>query len=360
MYKNAELMLMRVVTPVHVGSGNELGLIDLPIQREGHTNYPKFESSSLKGAIRQALEENAAKPEDVFNIHNLFGFDSDSLNYYIDSDGNVKHCRDQVEKAFNKANKTDQFAGCMGFTDGKILLFPVPSAKGVFAYITCKAVLDRFLEECTFSGISIKQEIPVVKKSKAIWYSSDTPNEQYNCTVNLDDANIVLEEYTYEKYVHENGNDIIKKIAEIVACGKETYYKQLIEKIVIIPDDDFRDFVSFHTEVITRTKINNMTGTVEKGALFTEEYLPSQTILYCSVLYTVSFVMFLPNGKNTDNQNKGLQESAYTAEKVKDIFSDLRGKISVMQIGAGSSIGKGIIQVTYTSDKQMGGNQNEL
>lgn len=359
MYKNAELMLMRVVTPVHVGSGNELGLIDLPIQREGHTNYPKFESSSLKGAVRQALEENAAKKEDVFNIHNLFGFDSASLNYYIDPDGNVQQCGEDVEKAFNKAKKTDQFAGCMGFTDGKILLFPVPSAKGVFAYITCKAVLERFFEECVFSGISIEHEIPVLKKQNAVWYVSDDSEGQYTCTVNLDDNNIVLEEYTYRKYNQENGNDCIKRIAEIIACGKEAYYKHLIEKMVIIPDDDFRDFVSFHTEVITRTKINNITGTVEKGALFTEEYLPSQTVLYCSVLYTVSFVMFLPNGK-ADADNKKLLESAYTAEKVKDIFSALREKISIMQIGAGSSIGKGIIQVTYTSDKQMGGNQDEL
>jgi CRISPR-associated protein Cmr4 len=52
------------------------------------------------------------------------------------------------------------------------------------------------------------------------------------------------------------------------------------EKLIILSNDDFKDFVTLSTEVITRIKINPDTGTVEKGALFTEEYLPSDTILY--------------------------------------------------------------------------------
>ncbi|MBK9462153.1 MAG: hypothetical protein IPN94_22720 [Sphingobacteriales bacterium] len=38
------------------------------------------------------------------------------------------------------------------------------------------------------------------------------------------------------------------------------------------------------TEVITRTKIDNETGTVEDGALFTEEYLPTEL---CSLFFGV-------------------------------------------------------------------------
>ncbi len=44
--------------------------------------------------------------------------------------------------------------------------------------------------------------------------------------------------------------------------------------------DDFKNFVKMFTEVITRTKIDNIKGTVKDGALFTEEYLPAETVMY--------------------------------------------------------------------------------
>ena len=56
MYKKSDLLFFEVKTPLHAGSGNDLGVIDLPIQRERHTEYPKIEGSSLKGALREALK----------------------------------------------------------------------------------------------------------------------------------------------------------------------------------------------------------------------------------------------------------------------------------------------------------------
>ena len=49
MYKKAIAMFMLCETSVHAGSGSELGIVDLPIQRERHTDYPVFHSSSIKG-----------------------------------------------------------------------------------------------------------------------------------------------------------------------------------------------------------------------------------------------------------------------------------------------------------------------
>ena len=51
MYKMANPFFLVVETPLHVGSGTELGIIDLPIQRERHTGFPKIEASGLKGCI---------------------------------------------------------------------------------------------------------------------------------------------------------------------------------------------------------------------------------------------------------------------------------------------------------------------
>lgn len=48
-------------TPVHADSGSELGIVDLPIQRERHTAFPKIEGSGLKGCIREAFESLITK-----------------------------------------------------------------------------------------------------------------------------------------------------------------------------------------------------------------------------------------------------------------------------------------------------------
>jgi len=57
MYKIAKPFFMVVETPLHAGSGTELGIIDMPIQRERHTDFPKVEASGLNGCIRGAYDE---------------------------------------------------------------------------------------------------------------------------------------------------------------------------------------------------------------------------------------------------------------------------------------------------------------
>ena len=56
MYKISKPVFLYCLTSLHAGSGSSLGVVDLPIQRERHTSFPKIESSSLKGAFREAFE----------------------------------------------------------------------------------------------------------------------------------------------------------------------------------------------------------------------------------------------------------------------------------------------------------------
>jgi CRISPR-associated protein Cmr4 len=60
MFKKSKLFFIIAETPLHPGSGGEVtGLVDLPIQRERHTNFPKIEASGLKGCIREAFENSS-------------------------------------------------------------------------------------------------------------------------------------------------------------------------------------------------------------------------------------------------------------------------------------------------------------
>ncbi len=72
------------------------------------------------------------------------------------------------------------------------------------------------------------------------------------------------------------------------------------------------------TEVITRTKIDNETGTVEDGALFTEEYLPTDSVLYSLVFASDEY------GKKRETEN---------AKWVMDFLEDNTNRIKTFPIG---------------------------
>ena len=52
MFQTKDAMFIYCVSPVHMGAGSAIGIIDNPIQRERHTGHPVMAGSGLKGALR--------------------------------------------------------------------------------------------------------------------------------------------------------------------------------------------------------------------------------------------------------------------------------------------------------------------
>ncbi|NMC60647.1 MAG: type III-B CRISPR module RAMP protein Cmr4, partial [Candidatus Methanofastidiosa archaeon] len=129
MYKIARPFFMIVETPLHAGSGTELGIVDLPIQRERHTEFPKIEASGLKGCIREEFEKSTGEIP-------------------------VDDAKKAISLAFGP-EEGDAHAGALGFTDARLLLFPVKSMKGVFAWVTCPKVLEKFRRDLELAEINI-------------------------------------------------------------------------------------------------------------------------------------------------------------------------------------------------------------
>lgn len=312
MYNSCQPLFLFCETPLHAGSGNDLGIIDLPIQREAHTGFPKIESSGLKGSLREAFEKNPNA--DAVKIHKVFGYDNDAI---------IARDKPKVENAF-KDKKDREFAGALTVTDARILLFPVKSQKGVFAWITCNRVLNRFETEMTH--IAKMVGFP----SLGILAEGSTGT---NSNI-LDGKTIRLEEYAFSgcssnPKISELGNWIADKL-----YPSNTYWNVKMQKdIVVLSDEDFADFVNHSTEVITRTKIDNETGTVSDTALFTEEFLPAESLMY-------SLVMFAPEFK----------KNGMDAAMVKSFFEI--NQPEVFQIGGNASLGKGIVRTKSKSTQQ--------
>lgn len=316
MFKKALPFFMIVETPLHAGSGSELGTVDLPIQRERHTGFPKIESSSLKGSIREVFED---LPEIKINTQTV----------------NSNKLKEAISLAFGP-EEGEAHSGALGFTDARLLLFPVKSMKGIFAWITCPQVLERFKSEMELANISDFPSLPS---------ANTTP---HNCSLIISNNKIVLEEYTFQvtKDNDANGNcskfaewiaDIIFPVAQQDSDPYKYWRDKMKQDIVVLPDDDFRDFVNLSTEVVARTKIENETGTVQTGGLFYEEYLPQESILYSLALATPIF-------KKDDNAKSIFKKNGNKAEEdlVLEFFK--AGLPKIIQIGGNATIGKGIVR----------------
>ena len=258
MFKQAKPLFLIVETPLHAGSGTDLGIVDLPIQREKHTDYPKVEASGLKGAVREVFRTQP-------NLTQL-------RDWGITSIKDPKYTQ-AIDLAFgpDTSNESDLHAGALGFTDARLLLFPVKSVSGVFGWITCPAVLERFQHDLSICQPDI-QFVDKMPGINTITTNSDLTIENGNePTVEgatNDQKQIVLEEYTFPVTPVEECDVVAKWIATRILPSDPSYgyWQDKIKKdIVVLSNDDFRDFVQLSTEVIARIKINRKPELSKRG-----------------------------------------------------------------------------------------------
>lgn len=303
MFKTAKIMFVYTETSLHCGSGTSIGVIDLPIQREKHTDYPVCQASGIKGVVREWFDNKYGKTDK----RNIYTFGPD----------------------FERKEGEDH-AGAAAFTDARLLLFPVRSLNGVFAYATSRLALSRFKRDLAIAGVeNIPWDIPPDSGDKVLGVEGNK--------VSTGDSKIILEEYTFD--FKEDAD--VKAAAEWIADNavpKGSEYDFWREKaktdIVVIPDNAFRDFVKQSTEVQARIKIANETKTVAKGALFYEEALPSDSLLY-------SVVMAHDPACDSDKRPDGLK----TDNDVMTFLNNLDG--NRLQFGGDATIGKGIVKINF-------------
>jgi Uncharacterized protein predicted to be involved in DNA repair (RAMP superfamily) len=282
-----EYYLLKVLTPLHIGAGQGLGHVDLPIVREAHTNFPYIPGTSLKGALRnweinQVARVRGEKPSqleekltdkdkfdpadrDIVRLAKIFGVAGEV----------AEHNKEALEKG------KEVGAGKVLFSDAFIVLFPVKSAKGIFSLTTCPYVINRF-----FELLGIDQRVEDVPEGKVKVLNT---NGHKSLIKDNNKYKLLLEEFVFEAEESEE----LKKFVELVGTFVGEEKKQ---RIVCVNDTDFTDFVSNYTEVRTHIKINLDTGTVEKekGALWTEEYVPAESVFAFSLVFLEEEISFTP------------------------------------------------------------------
>jgi CRISPR-associated protein Cmr4 len=281
-----EHYLLKVLTPLHIGAGQGLGHVDLPIVREGHTNFPYIPGTSLKGALRnweinrvvreRKRGEKPSQLEEKLTDKDKFDPEDRDIVRLAKIFGTAGEVAEQDNKALEEGKEVG--AGKVLFSDAFIVLFPVKSAKGIFSLTTCPYVINRF-----FELLGIDQRVEDVPEGKVKVLNT---KEHKNL---INNNKLLLEEFVFEAEESEE----LKKFVELVGTFVEEKNRL---RIVCVNDTDFMDFVSNYTEVRTHIKINLDTGTVEKekGALWTEEYVPAESVFAFSLVFLEEEISFTP------------------------------------------------------------------
>jgi CRISPR-associated protein Cmr4 len=292
MYSIVRPFFLHAVTSVHAGSGSEIGLVDLPIQREKHTGFPKIESSSLKGALRYHITQSLKEKGESKKLELIFGSE--------------------------KGEENETQASAIALSDARVLLFPVKSLRGVFAWITCPQVLERWNNEITLYGYSV-DPLPV-----------PSPQTVSSNRLIASNKHIVLEEYAFEVTISDDAKRLAEQLAKLLSDHVQI---NIQDRLVVLSDDDFADFVKLSTEVNARIKIDHEKGTVDNGALWYEENVPPETIFY-SFLYIGNV------------RGKGI-EGLQTAEDVATFLVKENTFPKVFQLGGNSTLGRGILRTIW-------------
>jgi CRISPR-associated protein Cmr4 len=278
---NSALLYFHAITSLHPGSGTALGVVDLPVQRERHTGWPVIPGSSIKGVLRE-----------VCNSRN--------------GDAGL------WEAAFGPAKidsgSGDAFAGALSFTDARLLAFPVRSLKGVFAWVTCPQAIQRWQRDSGIGGDTVKLPALAVSEGEALVALGSV------LKVHTGKESLVLEEFVFAP--REENLDFFPFL------GVEEK-----KRLAILNDTDYTYFVKHATEVTARIRLNSETKTVDKGALFYQEFLPAETLLYSVVLGARS------RKEGTDGSAEAMLQ--YLTRKLPEYI----------QIGGDETTGKGICRV---------------
>lgn len=279
------------LSPLHVGSEDGAGVVDMPIQREKVTEWPIIPGSSMKGVQREFYR---AKGMNESRINQLFGMSGDQ----------------------------DGFAGALVITDGRILAFPVASRYGTFAYVTCPLVLKRLQRDAHAAGLDMS--IPDLEQfdnssgsTETVWASL----KSVVCCVNTnDETEIFLDEFAGKAIKSECFSSWATAIGEHLFEDEPS--RQLwLERVVLVTDETFQYFTTMCCEVTPRIRINEDTKTAANGALWYEEYVPAEAIFYGLIWCDRVGGSFEISGRNA-------------------LLKQLDQKM-VLQIGGNTSVGKG-------------------
>ncbi|MCY3843816.1 MAG: type III-B CRISPR module RAMP protein Cmr4 [Acidobacteria bacterium] len=246
----ARLFHLHTLSALHCGAGRSAGVIDLPIARARATQLPIVPGSSLRGVLRQLVDKRASDDGET-----LFG---------------------------PRTIRSDQvaFAGALSIGDAHLLALPVRCLASVVSFVTCPFILRRHKRDLRRVGTS-PPALPNPPDKGSAWVTPASVNLVE--TVDENDRKrrkLVLEDLDLQAH-HDPS---LEAWARLIACAvhpeDDEAQTDVIARFSLVSDDVMSFLAETATDVRARIRLDPDTGTVSKGALWYEEHLPAETLLW--------------------------------------------------------------------------------
>ena len=294
MFQRQAAVFLYAVSPVHMGAGSAVGVIDNPIQRERHTGHPCFAGSGIKGALRHGFE---AIGGDKALIDRLFGPASDS---------------------------GDLHAGAVSFGDAQLVAFPVRSLKNGYVYATCPQALARAQRLLALVGVKTAWAVPAVAEGDCLLANPEL----------LSGSKLHLEAFEYAAKVSQSLPALAADLAARALPADDAYKffrDKLAQDLVVLSDTDFGYFVQNATLVEPHVRIDETTGTASVGGLFYTENLPPESLLLAPLLASAT---------------RSKADKMEADEVMVKLRTALDGKL--VQLGGDATTGRGLVMLKMT------------
>lgn len=282
---HSHIFHLHALSALHVGVGQAVGVVDLPIMRARASNLPIVPGSAIKGVLRDEFAGHDKQKT-------LFG-------------------PDEI-----KGDKATH-AGALALGDAQLLILPVRALAGVTAFVTCPFVLNQYRRDLQRVGSDNLPDLPAVAAEGCVITKSGVNRMNGNKVV-LEDLDIAAQ---------TGADDWAKLIASRLHPKDESWQKLFIERFLVVADDLFSFLADTATEIRARIRIDDSKGTVERGALWYEENLPAEAVLWGMLASSPA--------------RDGSKESAETLAQV---FTGHLGAERVIQIGGKATVGRGLVR----------------
>lgn len=293
------LTLMRTLTPLHVGTGQSVGAIDLPVARERTTTWPIVPGSSLKGVLRDAATDNFLRE-----------------NNKTDSDEGLREAETTLSALFGRAGSGGDDtgnAGALAFSDLRLICMPVRSYNGTFAYVTCDLAIRRLNE---LAGLA---QVTALNPNLFAVSAAEKARTKAGGVCRFNNGHVILEDLDLSaEDLDPAAADALAKLVEPLGVDAGEFAKRL----VCVESTRFTFLANYATEVVTHVSLDFKTKSAKTGFLRQEEAVPSEAIF--AGLATASFG---PTGNRAAAQ--------------KD-FQKLIGSRPILQFGGKATTGMGI------------------
>jgi len=290
MFEKKAAVFLYAASPVHMGAGQAVDVIDNPIQRERHTGHPCFAGSGIKGAVRHSWQALGGNRND---IERLLGPDSLS---------------------------NDLHAGAISFGDAQLVALPVRSLRRGYVYATCPHTLARAQRLLTLTGLKVNWATLPVGENQAL-----ITNQAL-----LSDGKLHLEAFEYKAEFSDGLKPVAADLAEKALPSGDDYQffrEKLEDDLVVLSDTDFGYFAKNSMLVEPHVRIED-TGAAAEHGLFYTETLPPESLMLAPLL-----------ASQTRTVRK---EDVLPAETVLLNIKTLINE-RLLQIGGDSTTGRGLV-----------------